>query len=138
MCKGRECKVCGLLQHPNICNPNKSKKASVLGPAWHKLQPPCVCSVVQTLFGPTECISPGSSVHGILQARILGCHFLLQGNLTHPRIKPLSPILQADSLPLSLLGIPQPSSELNMVYIMHRKRRNILELDPSLMREKVL
>ena len=102
--------VWSLLQHPNTYNPNKSKKASVLGPAWHKLQPPRVCSVVQTLCDPTECISPGSSVHEILQARILGCHFLLQGNLTHPRIKPLSPILQADSLPLSLLGIPQPSS----------------------------
>ena len=26
-----------------------------------------------------DCSPPGSSVHGILQARILGCHFLLQG-----------------------------------------------------------
>ena len=36
---------------------------------------PCVCSVAQsclTLCSPMDCILPGSSVHGILQARILG------------------------------------------------------------------
>ena len=34
-----------------------------------------------TLCDPMDCSPPGSSVHGILQARILekGCHFLLQG-----------------------------------------------------------
>ena len=33
-----------------------------------------------TLCHPMDCSPPGSSVHGILQARIpLGCHFLLQG-----------------------------------------------------------
>ena len=32
-----------------------------------------------TLCGPVDCSLPGSSVHGILQARILGCHALLQG-----------------------------------------------------------
>ena len=33
-----------------------------------------------TLCDPIDCNSPGSFVHGILQARILewGCHFLLQ------------------------------------------------------------
>ena len=34
----------------------------------------CVCSVTQscpTLCGPMDCIPPGSSVHGILQVRIL-------------------------------------------------------------------
>ena len=29
----------------------------------------------------------------------MGCHSLLQGNLSNPRIKPGSPALQADSLP---------------------------------------
>ena len=34
----------------------------------------------QTLCDPMDCSPPGSSVHGILQARILECcHFLLQG-----------------------------------------------------------
>ena len=30
------------------------------------------------LCDPKDCSLPGSSVHGILQARILGCHDLLQ------------------------------------------------------------
>ena len=34
----------------------------------------------------------------------MGCHFLLQGNLPNPGIKPGSPALQADSLPTELLG----------------------------------
>ena len=32
-----------------------------------------------TLGNPMDCSPPGSAVHGILQARILGCHSLLQG-----------------------------------------------------------
>ena len=33
-----------------------------------------------TLCDPTDCSPPGSPVHGIFQARILGCHLLLQGS----------------------------------------------------------
>ena len=46
--------------------------------------------------------SPGPSVHGILQARVLewaACS--PPGDLLHPAIKPMSPALQAESLPLS-------------------------------------
>ena len=43
---------------------------------------------------------PGSSVHGILHARILGSHSLLQG------MEPGSPALQADSLPSEPLREP--------------------------------
>ena len=42
----------------------------------------CICLVAKTcltLCNPMECSLPGSSVHGIFQASILGCHFLLQG-----------------------------------------------------------
>ena len=44
----------------------------------------CICVVTQsclTFCDPMDCSPPGSSVHGISQARILewGCHFLLQG-----------------------------------------------------------
>ena len=43
----------------------------------------CLCLVAQlglTLCDPMDCSLLGSSVHGILQARILvGCQFLLQG-----------------------------------------------------------
>ena len=38
------------------------------------------CSVMSSSLRPRGLYSPsGSSVYGILQARILGCHFLLQG-----------------------------------------------------------
>ena len=46
---------------------------------------------------PMDCSLPGSSVHGILQARILECFTI--GNLTNPGIEPRSPALQVDSLP---------------------------------------
>ena len=48
---------------------------------------------------------PGSSVHGILQARILEWVVMLKipGDLTNPGIEPGSPALQADSLPAELL-----------------------------------
>ena len=59
-----------------------------------------------SLCNHTDCSPPGSSVHGILQARRLewGCHFLLQGNLPHPGIKPRSLALQGDFLPFELPG----------------------------------
>ena len=41
-----------------------------------------------TLCDPVDCSSPGSSVHGILQARILECHSLLQGIFRTQRWKP--------------------------------------------------
>ena len=43
---------------------------------------------------------PGSSVHGISQARIMGgLPFLSPGNLPNPGIEPGSPALQVDCLP---------------------------------------
>ena len=53
-----------------------------------------------TLCDPMDCSPPGSSVHGILQARIL--EWLPcppPGGLPNPGIQPRSPALQADSLP---------------------------------------
>ena len=44
-----------------------------------------------TLCDPMDCSLPGSSVHGIFQARILewvGCHFLLQGIFPTPGSNP--------------------------------------------------
>ena len=59
------------------------------------------CSVAKldpTLCDPMDCSPPGSSVHGILQARLLEwVAFHFPGDL--PWIKPGSPALQADSLP---------------------------------------
>ena len=47
-----------------------------------------------TVCDPMDCSPPGSSIHGILQARILeGLPFPSPGNLPVPGIKPISPAL---------------------------------------------
>ena len=52
------------------------------------------------LFANPDCSSPGSSVRGILQARIPAWQpFPTSGDLPDPGIKPLFPSLQEDSLP---------------------------------------
>ena len=51
-----------------------------------------------TLCDPMDCSLPGSSVHGIFQARVLE-PFPSPGDLPDPGIKPRSPALQADALP---------------------------------------
>ena len=49
----------------------------------------------------------GSSVHGILQAKILEWVAIPSpGDLPHPEIEPVSPALQADSLPSETPGKP--------------------------------
>ena len=68
----------------------------------------CLCSVTQlclTLCDPMDSNLPGSSLHGIFQARILeGVAFPSPRDLPNPGIEFVSPALQADSLPLSHLG----------------------------------
>ena len=64
----------------------------------------CVCVLVVqsclTLFNPMDCSPPGASVHGILQARKLEWVAIsFYRDLLDPRLEPLSPALQADSLP---------------------------------------
>ena len=68
----------------------------------------CVLSLQSrsTLCDPVDRRSPGSSVHGILQARILEWVAMpsVLGDLSDPGIKqaaPACPALQVDSLPLS-------------------------------------
>ena len=59
-----------------------------------------------TLCDPIDCNWPGSSVHGILQVRILQwVPFLSPGDFPDPGIKPGSPAWQADSLPSEPPGI---------------------------------
>ena len=68
----------------------------------------CVLGVQSclTLCDPIDCNWPGSSVHGILQARILQwVPFLSPGDFPDPGIKPGSPAWQADSLPSEPPGI---------------------------------
>ena len=53
-----------------------------------------------TLCDPVGCSLPGSSVCGILQAKVLsGLPFPSPGDLPNPGIEPRSPTLQADALP---------------------------------------
>ena len=63
-----------------------------------------------TLCDPMEHSLPDSSVHGILQARILECVAISSSrDLPNPGIKlmsPVSPALQADSSPTEPLGKP--------------------------------
>ena len=60
-----------------------------------------VYSVVSDSLQPMDCNPPGSSVHGISQARILEWVAIsFSGGSSRPR-KNVSPALQADSLPLS-------------------------------------
>ena len=61
-----------------------------------------------TLCDPMDCSLPGSSVHRILQARILervAGSLPSAGDLPNPGIEPRSPAWQADSLPLSCISL---------------------------------
>ena len=61
-----------------------------------------------TLCSPIDCSPRGSSVHGILQARILEwVAVAFSRDLPHPGIEPTSPAYQADSLPTELPGKPK-------------------------------
>ena len=52
-----------------------------------------------TLCDPVDCSLPGSSLHGILQARLWsGLPFPSPGDLPNPGIEPGSLALQADAL----------------------------------------
>ena len=70
-----------------------------------------VSQLCPTLCSSTDCNPPGSSVHGILQARILEWVAVLffrgsSQDLPNPGVKPRSLTLQADSLPFELTGKP--------------------------------
>ena len=59
------------------------------------------------LCDPVDCNPSGSSVHGILQARIMEWVAISSpGDLPDPGIELRSPALQADSLMTELLGKP--------------------------------
>ena len=63
-----------------------------------------VTQLFPTLCDPMDCSPPGSSVHEILQARILEWVAIpFSGDLHDPRIVPSSPALQAYSLLTELL-----------------------------------
>ena len=66
-----------------------------------------VAQLCSTICDPMDCSLPGSSVHGIFQARVWsGLPFLSPGDLPQPGTEPGSPALQADSLPPEPPGKP--------------------------------
>ena len=98
------------------------------------------CSVAQPcpiLCDPEDCSPPGSSVHGILQARILEwvCHVLLQGIFRTQESNPYLLCLlhrQKDSLPLSHLGSPlQRASELREKISLPPRGRPVHTIHPA-------
>ena len=69
-------------------------------PQWSSGLKVEVDQLCPTLCDPMDCSLPGSSVHGILQARILEWVVIPSpGDLPDPGIEPRSPTLQTDSLP---------------------------------------
>ena len=70
-----------------------------------------------TLCDPMDCSPPGSSVHGILQARILEWVASPPPGDLNTGIKPMSPVspaLQADSLPTEPPGKPSKGTLLHL------------------------
>ena len=64
-----------------------------------------VTQLCPTLCDPMDCSPPGSSAHGILQARILEWTAIPSpGDLPDPGIESMSPALAGGSLPLSHQG----------------------------------
>ena len=66
-----------------------------------------------TLCNSMDCNLPSSSVHGILQARILE-YFIIQRIFLTQGSKPRSPALQADSLHLSHLHQHESATDIHM------------------------
>ena len=67
-----------------------------------------VAQLCLTLYGPVDCSPPVSSVHGILQERILEwVAFPSPGDIPDPGIEHGSPALQTDSLPCEPPGRPR-------------------------------
>ena len=70
-----------------------------------------------TLCHPMDSSQPGSSVHRILQARILEWVAIsFSGDLPNPGIKPGSPALQGDSLPTEPPGKPIYNTHIYMKF----------------------
>ena len=75
-----------------------------------------MCVSHSVMSDSMDCSLPGSSVHGILQVRILEwVAILFPGDLPDPGIKPGFPALQADSLPFE----PRLHHQFNSVQFSH-------------------
>ena len=83
---------------------------------WIKAEVAQLCPC-PTLCNSMGCRLPGSSVHGILQARILEwVAILFSRGSSQPRIEPRSPTLQVGSLPAEPPGQPRaPKTEIQQM-----------------------
>ena len=80
-----------------------------------------VTQLCPTLCDPMDYSLPGSSVHGISQARILQrVAIFFSRDLPNPGIKPGSPELQADSLPSEPLGKPKDNKGMQKKCYAHK------------------
>ena len=102
--KGETTKICGRLIQEIL-------KSYTTGPVW------CACSVAKshlTLCDPKDCSPSGSSVHGILQARILEWVAMTSSReCSQPRDQPsslVSPELAGKFFTIELLGSPNTAS----------------------------
>ena len=72
-----------------------------------------VAQLCPTLWDPVDCSPPGSSVHGILEARTLVWVAIpFSGDLPDPEVEPGSSALQADSLLSDSPGKPRGAPKL--------------------------
>ena len=80
----------GFSESPETCNPHQN---------WSSKQLMLSLSVMSDSFDPMDCRLPGSSVRGILHAKILEWVAISfsRGYLPDPGIEPRSPTLQADA-----------------------------------------
>ena len=77
-----------------------------------------VTQLCPTPSDPMDCSPPGSSVHGILQARTLGWVAIpFSRDLPYLGIEPRSHTLQADSLPSEQSGKPTWSLALRNTFV---------------------
>ena len=88
------------IKHARAVNRNVTEVGSGHGHICNLcLKDKCTCGAKSlqsclTLCDPMDHSLPGSSVHGILHAKLLevGCHAPLQGNLPDPEIESMSPM----------------------------------------------
>ena len=93
----------GTKLHPRLWEESPEPWSALMLLHWAHV----LVSVVSDSLQPHGCSPPGSSAHGISQARRLEWVAIsFSRGFSWPGIRPTSSALQADSLPLSLQGSP--------------------------------
>ena len=99
------------LAHQNVSTLRAGRASNTVSHDWLKSESE-VTQSCPTLYNPMDCSPPGSSIHGIHQARVVEWVVIsFSRRSSNPGIEPTSPALQADSLPLSHQGSPSLTTE---------------------------